>query len=262
MGPEDLAKLGAAGVAALSLMTAGAVPKLHEKKASAWLVSLDPFNDQPYYPGLRFQYYPASISDTKAVNYSQKAVPGGSLPLYQWINGGERIISFTAMFSSDIDLSLASDAIGAGSLVDEVKANGVEDRNVDIVAAVLWLRSMMMPVYTSHETVHTLPPPKLYLNLPNTGIWASGGVSEHHLASAQIVLCLMTQCDVEYKAFFPSGVPRLVSVQLSFAEIPQQGGKVSFPGDYWEPTRDSSSIQNAIKEGILFQGGYNLRPKW
>ena len=248
--PETLSALGAAGVAAYSLMTAGAVPKMHEKKSFAALVMLDPGRDEPLYPGLRFQHYPASISDTKAVNYSQKTVPGGSLPLYQWINGGERVISFIAMFSSDIDLSLTSDALGSGSLVDEVKAIGVEDRNVDVAAAVVWLRRMMLPGYSP---TLTYPPPKLWLWLPGTGIGAAGGFDDRN---ADGVLCVMTQCDVEYKAFFPSGTPRLVSAQLAFTQIPQRAGVVRFPGEYY-PER---ALHQFIESGLA-AGGYNLRPK-
>jgi hypothetical protein len=255
MGPEDLAKLGAAGVAAYSLMTAGAVPKMHERKRSASLVRLEPgLKDDPAFPGLRFQYYPASISDTKAVTYSQKAVPGGSLPLYQWINGGERVISFTAMFSSDIDLSLTSDAVGAGSLVDEVKANGVEDRNVDVRAALVWLRSFMLPMYLPSGT---LPPPKAILQLPGTGIGLMGGaVNGQTEAMNDSVVCVMNQCDVEIKASFPSGTIRLAAVQLGFAQVPQRGGVVAFPGWY-----EDSIMEEAYTEGVGDTGGYNLRPK-
>lgn len=253
MGPEDLAKLGAAGVAAYSLMTAGAVPKMHEKKSYAALVMLDPGTDEPLYPGLRFQYFPASISDTKAVNYAQKAVPGGSLPLYQWINGGERVISFTTTFSSDIDLSLTSDAVGAGSLVDEVKDNGIEDRNVDVAAALVWLRRMVLPGYSP---TRVYPPPKLWLWLPNTGIGAAGGFDEFQVWGADGLICVMTQCDIEYKAFFPSGTPRLATVQLAFSQIPQRSGVVRFPGEYY-PDR---GLEQVVKEGLV-AGGYNLRPK-
>lgn len=58
---------------------------------------------------LSFQYFPETLSDTKAVNYSRKNIPGGSHPLYQWISGGERIISFTAHFSCDTDLVTGED---------------------------------------------------------------------------------------------------------------------------------------------------------
>lgn len=255
MGPEDLAKLGAAGVAAFSLMTAGAVPKMHEKKSSASLIRLDPgLKDDPAWPGLRFQYYPASISDTKAVNYSQKTIPGGSIPLYQWINGGERIISFTAMFSSDIDLSLESDAVGAGSLVDEVKSNGLEDRNVDVKAALIWLRSFMLPMYLPSGT---LPPPKALLRLPGTGIGLMGGAFEGHSEERyDSVACVMSQCDIEIKALFPSGTIRLASVQLGFTQVAQLGGVVRFPGWY-----EDGIMETAYKEGVGFEAGYNLRPK-
>jgi hypothetical protein len=39
----------------------------------------------------------------------------------------------------------------------------------------------------------------------------------------------MTQCDITWEQFFPSGLPRIASVQLSFAEVAQSGGSVNLP---------------------------------
>jgi len=260
--------LAKAGLSAWALLTS-LVPKMHEKKRDCGIVVLNPWDDVPQFPGFRFQHYPESISDTKQVNYAQKAVPGGNLPLYQWINGGERTISFSVVFSSDIDLSLKSKGLGTGTLAEEAKSVGVEDRNVDVKSAILWLRSMLMPSYEVQQRVRTWPPPKLLLWFLGTGIGLSGGARPNKFTGfdSDAVLCVMTQCDVEYKALFPSGQPRLAIVQLAFAEIPQREGLVEFPGDYWTTaTGADSTVQTGIHEGVEDPGGnnpggYNLRPK-
>jgi hypothetical protein len=251
----DAATAADVGLKAWSMLTS-LTPKLHEKKSSAIIIALESGTDEPLWPGLRFQYYPESINDTKAVNYAQKAVPGGSLPLYQWINGGERQITFTAMFSSDIDLSLESKAAWGGTLAEETKKLGVEDRNVDIRAALTWLRSLMMPTYDSFG--RTFPPPKMLLSLPNTGIGLlGGGLPGQSPDGSHHVLCIMTQCDIELKKLFPSGMPRLASVQLGFSQVAQRNGQVVFPGVHY-PGR---WMEKAYEEGIGTSGGYNLRPK-
>ena len=45
---------------------------------------------------------PTSISESKASNWAKHYVPGYDSPLLQWINGGERIISFTALVTKDL----------------------------------------------------------------------------------------------------------------------------------------------------------------
>jgi hypothetical protein len=45
---------------------------------------------------------PTSITETKAANWIRQQVPGQSDPLLQWINGGERVVSFTALVTRDL----------------------------------------------------------------------------------------------------------------------------------------------------------------
>lgn len=224
----------------------------------------------------RFQYFPESISDTKAINWSTKEIPGGSLPLYQYVNSGERILSFTAVFTTDVDHfkngggasedainqaltqfntsagggggvaggsipSVADTFLGAGDAVermyDRLKGSGVLRRNVYIPAGLLWLRRFMHPRY-SEETAEvgsqfTFPPRKLMLTLPGTKIEMNGGGGTV-LQSA--IVCVMTQCDITYESLFPSGNPRIVTVALSFAQVPQLAGKVAFPR--WDQAAD------------------------
>ena len=71
----------------------------------------------------------------------------------------------------------------------------------------------------------------------------------------------MTQCDITYDAFFPSGLPRIATVSLAFAEIAQFGGVVHFPrrntnmDDAVDLSRASASV------GQRFSFGYGIHPK-
>lgn len=238
-----------------------------ERKSDVYLVELGA-DDRPAIEAgkpvsLAFQYFPDTISDTKAVNYQQKEIPGGSLPLYQWINGGERLISFTAYFTSDVDLVSASSpsglvakAIGGNSNIrDRLRSAGEERSNVDIRSAVTWLRRYMFPSYRADETGGaaigvplTFAPRKLMLKMPNSGIGTAGGCT-----APDSVTCVMTQCDVTYEKFFPSGLPRIASVSLAFAQVAQEGGNI------WFPRRDVT-IDDAVA-GRQFYLGYTVIPR-
>lgn len=200
-----------------------------DTQRKAYLIELDA-NDRPA-AAFEFQYFPESISDSKSVNYQQKEIPGGSLPLYQWIASGERLVSFTATFSTDVDLrSDPKDGTSVKSqgLVNRLKSSGVAKRNADLRSAVAWLRRYMLPTYSGSEYRATTAPSKLRLSLPGSGIGVAGGVVRGSVLDDTII-CVMTQCEVNYEAFFPSGLPRYATVQLAFAQIPQLNGVVVFP---------------------------------
>src|SRR3990172_6961093 len=80
----------------------------------------------------RLQYFPESLSDSRAVNYETKEIPGGSHPLYQWVAGGERQLSFTAVFTQEIRLTKVSPLTGFFL--------SPEKHSADIKSAIAWLR--------------------------------------------------------------------------------------------------------------------------
>lgn len=176
------------------------------------------------------QYFPETLRDSKEVNYQPKDIPGASLPIYQWVSSGARTLSFTAYFSCDNDL----EAKNTGqALVDRLRDVGEERRNVDIRSAIYWLRSFMLPTYETSASLgtKTIPPKKLILIIPRSGIGAAGGTASGK-PQVDSVVCVMTQCEVTHESFFPSGLPRLSVVELSFAQIPQYFGGVHFPQDF------------------------------
>jgi len=232
----------------LASLASALTSKLSPKNRGAFLIELDRDTDKPI-SSVKLQYFPESLADSKSINYQNKEVPGGSLPLYQWVSSGERTISFTAMFSSDVDLLAGApetsvDGRAVGAIWERLKTQGAAGRNADIRSAIAWLRQYMFPVY---EDERTYAPAHLSLFIPGSGIGAAGGNTT--IASGpDSMACVMTQCEVSYDAFFPSGLPRLASVQLGFAQIAQAGGQVVFP------SRTEGMLDYATFYGDAFPG--------
>jgi hypothetical protein len=204
---------------------------LNTKKSAIRLLRLKPEDDKPDGSALALQYWPETFSDSAAVNYAKKNVPGGSLPLYQWISNGERTLTFQALFTTDVDMTKwAKNQPRANvqeNYVDALKAKGLESRNIDIRSALIWLRSFRMPTYNADGTY--LPPAKAVLTIPGTriGLWSGDTGTGREVDS---VTAVMTACDIEIRACFPNGNIRIAAVQLTFEEVAQKEGIVNFPG--------------------------------
>jgi len=257
----------------LSSLSSSLLSSLPERKADVLLYELNGKTDIETGRTLAFQYFPETLTDSKQVNYQRKEIPGGSLPLYQWTNSGERTISFTAIFSSDVDLTLNP------SLRENLDGTGKGRRNIDIRAAILWLRRFMLPRYSSVDqsfddadaasnmsigTPLTYAPRKCMLYIPNSGIGLYGGNTGWHTSDS--MFALMTQCEVVLDAFFPSGLPKLATVQLQFAQVAQLGGRIKFPsltttlediGKGLDPTIFRYDVK-ASKKGGAGDGGGEL----
>jgi len=153
-----------------------------------------------------FQYWPESLSDEWGVEYSTKTIPGGSHPLYQYIGGGERTISFEAVFTSEVEDN------GAAK-----NSNIPSSRyTVDIKAAIARLESFKLPSYPKNgENGRVKPPPKLVLTFPGSNL---GRYIDD-------VVVILKSVGWNYVSWFPSGIPRVVTASLSFSEIIQTGSK-------------------------------------
>ena len=242
----------------LSSLSASLRSTVNETKGDVILTGLNPEDDSPE-EDFVFQYFPENISDTKATNLQNREVAGGSLPLYQWVNSGERIVSFTAMFSCDVDY-LALGEGRANEIYERVKQAGLQRRNVDIRSAHALLRQFLLPIYTTdsgNQVPLTLPPRKCRLYIPGSGIGINGGVYGGGSAvMPDSIICVMTQCDINIQALFPSGLPRISEVQLSFAQVPQVAGTVTFPQSIYS---SQSGVTITALGRVLF-GGESFLP--
>lgn len=203
-----------------------------EKVAKCYLAELEA-NDATVPGSIQaFQHFPETISDNRGVNYRDKTGIGSSHPIYQWVGGSPREISFEAVFAADeepIDPSTGLEAIGrtiasinrnpiaAGAkLISDAVVGNKDVNKMDVASGIAWLRSKTYPIYQKNNSV--LPPPRLLLWLENSRI--TSFVNGYEL---DVVPVIMTRCDVTYEAFFRSGAPRVAMVSLGFNEIIQVG---------------------------------------
>jgi hypothetical protein len=168
-----------------------------------------------------FQYFPETINDTKAADWVRKNVPGGSHPILSFINGGERMITFTAVFTQEEnpeELSLVSSLL-TGKF-ELFKGSKRKDTEKNISSAVSYLRAFTYPEYKQGVSK---APPFAIVYLPNSGIVSQQGFEDS-------IVGAMIQCDVTYEKFHRNGSPRFVSMQLSFVEVVQTSANWKFVG--------------------------------
>lgn len=161
------------------------------------------------------QYWPESLTDSENSNWQAKDIPGSPRPLYQWISGGERPLSFTTLFSRDMD--------------GEIGVDFEEDKhNVDIDAAIAWLKLLKSSDYEAVQDMNmAVAPPVLWLQFSGTKLGynhAAPQAGNYTLESG--VYCILESVEPEYRSWFPSGTPRLASCALAFKEVIQVGSGV------------------------------------
>lgn len=154
-------------------------------------------------PAIRFQYWPENLSDDKSSEWQERQIPGLSHPLYHWVSGGARNLTFTAIFARDNDPDEVDDPTS-----DKLAL-------YDIEAAIAWLRSFQLPSYTDEGD--PLPPPKLLLVFQGQRLGLDG---------SRGLLCLLTGCSIQTQAWFPGGKLRYVEASLTFVETIQRDLKV------------------------------------
>lgn len=208
--------------------------RLNQLRSECMIRGLSPIDDSGE-EAFVFQYFPETISSSKQVNYNNIDIPGGSLPIVQWISSGAHDISFAAVFSTDMDFLGAAQGLSAVSY-EKLRSAGLERANPDLRTVVAYLRSFTLPTYSSTTTEQGRPitygPRKIRLTLANSGIGLAGGYVPLTSETTHSVTCVMTSCDIEYQAFFPSGLPRLLVVNLAFTQVANVGGRVRWPQAY------------------------------
>lgn len=172
---------------------------------------------------LFFQYWPQSLSDDYQPEYAEHLIPGGSHPIYQWVGGRGRTLSFEAVFTAELNQL----RIAGGGPLDQARATAAAVSmsllpsapfTVDVAAALAKIRSWMMPEYSSAGRLGETSPPKiLTLAFPGTKLGGTTDMIQVILRSAPIII----------ESWFPNGEPRVATVQLTFNQVVQtsSGGK-------------------------------------
>ena len=193
-----------------------------------------------------FQFWPQQIQDSYQVNYAAKQIPGASHPIYQWIGGSGRTVSFDANFVSELDedafpqavpfnqrialqSSLPGAARAAGGGLGLTAAIMPSSRyTVNVGAAIAALQRYQYGRYNDITGKKGIvePPQKLVLVLPNTNLGRRRG--------ADGILCILLRADVTMESWFPTGRLRAATVSLQFAEVVQyaagEGSNIRYIG--------------------------------
>jgi hypothetical protein len=187
---------------------------LVEKLASILLVPVNDNGAEDMGMKARLQYFPETLSDSHSPEWEPKMIPGGSHPLYNWVAGGERQISFTAYFTQERRLT---NPLG-GSAQGPFGPILTDKWSVDVMGAIAWLRQFTYPTYGSDGQAH--PPPRVRLVAPNALLGEVKGT----------ILAIMQSCDVEWLQWWPDGTPKEATASLTFAEVVQTATSVQFQG--------------------------------
>lgn len=172
-----------------------------------------------------FQYWPTQVQDAYEAEYASKVIPGGSHPIYQWVAGSGRTISFEATFTSEIDEGSFSDLQGGGTGGGGNTGLGAtvlpsSRYTVNVAAAINKLQSFQYPTYQNGGLKSiSIPPAKLRLVLPGSKIGRKNSKDD--------ILCFLKSTRVTYESFFPSGTIRVATIALEFVETVQRAGSSS-----------------------------------
>lgn len=163
-----------------------------------------------------FQYWPEEVQDSYTPNYNEVPIPGGSHPLYQYVGGGAREISFRAVFT-------AEEREAKGRIGDQGEVVGAKKYSVDIVGALAKLQRYLYPKYDKGGTSGVVrSPPKLVLVMPGTNLGRN----------KDEVLVILRGASVSYTHWYPDGTPRIAAVDLQFNECVQTAsGNEKFPSN-------------------------------
>lgn len=188
--------------------------KGREQRTGVSLMGLDPRDGTTIVlPERTLQWWPESLSDTIALGWTEKLIPGGSHSLQQWGGNGGRTISFEIPLTRNMRLKetlTAAQGAGPGSSLLDPDNTRNRPFNTNIPAAIAYLRAFCYPEYDDSGAI---APPICLLNVPGHKLNENG---------SDTIWCVMTGCDVTYKHSFDEGEPRLASVALTFMQIVQK----------------------------------------
>ena len=155
---------------------------------------------------------PESVQDSIQIGWESKPVPAMSHALMQWGGNEGRDIAFElVMYRHMRPVSYQPSSFGAPkeSPLNEVN----QPHNVNIEYMVSWFRAFAYPSYEEIGNYRRpVSPPLCLLNLPGLALNEDG---------SDILLTVMTSCDVTYEKAFPNGQPRSVRLSLGFKQIVQ-----------------------------------------
>jgi hypothetical protein len=201
---------------------ASSVVRGRKEDAVMSIMGLDT-RDEVEIPERRFQWWPATLTDSIAIGWQEKSISGASHGIMQWTANGGRSIGFQIKLSREMrypdDFSTGKVPPGARLLSAAASEQTLE--NVNIPLMIRYLRAYCYPEYTNGLAE---PPVVAVVNIPGSEIDENGN---------DYFFGVMTTCDVNRLKAFPDGRPRLVEVSLNFKQVVQGPSGVS-----WKSRKD------------------------
>jgi hypothetical protein len=193
--------------------------------------------NQEYGGAKTLQFWPETIETGQGANWQSKEIPGAPIPLKQWVSGGDHTLTFTAVFSRDMDGDIGTD-------VDADKFN------VDIEGAIAWLRMLSTLSYgTVGDSTAAIAPPVLWLFAPKVFLGVNWSAGENfgqdsfaYKGGGNGIYVHLDEVNTSRMNFFQSGNTKFANLPLSFSETMQVGG-----GIYPYSAADFSDIANRYK---------------
>lgn len=214
---------------------------------------------------------PENIEDTKSSNWVANPIPGQSDPIYQWVSGGPRLLSFDALVTKDtaeflnpkddplaglIDNavnavgSIASNFLGInlpaiGDIFSSLNSQDAEGNQLSIEPQLNYYRSLMYPTYSENGRLVTSPPIIAILN--------GGSISTSNTAPGITTISENTDLWVllELKISITKQLPNLTPMEAIVSFRFNQYTVKSFGKDHFSQDQQSTPSQgNSITQTL------------
>ncbi len=196
--------------------------KKYARMSIAGVDPADPAGSKLLLPEHAFQFWPESIQDTIEVGWNFKEIPGASHALAQWAQNNGRTISFEVRLHRF--MKPVKDRTVFDKILDPFGFTGpgneylkdMRPHNVDVESEIRYLRAFCYPSYGQLEgSTVAHPPPVALLCVPGVSLNETG---------SDVIMAVMTGCDVTYNLLFSDGKPRNATVALTFKQVVQKPG--------------------------------------
>jgi len=188
-----------------------------------------------------FQLNPESISETKPSNWVAHQVPGQAAPVYQWVSGGPRTVSFEALVTKDISEfpgvppkspaeqlgdavlnvvgSIASSLLGVAlpplsGLLSGAAGSG-DGLALNIATELDFYRSLLKPKYDKQGSLESSPPLVVLYFGDTFGEEPNNPLEKIDKYSQ---LWALTNLDIKITKWLPNLSPMEAMVSFQFAE--------------------------------------------
>lgn len=200
----------------------------------------------------KFLINPSSWSESKSTNWVQQNVPGNSDPIMQWVSGGARVVTFSALVTADTSRFVAGTTTansaepstldkaasyfgGIAAAFSKVNVpnprvpSGEKSSDLDISSYLNYYRSLIYPVYDDPNN-----PKKLTQSPPLVVLFAGNAITRYpygNRITTKHDVWVVTNLEINITKQLPNLAPMeaTVNFQLTQYNIKSFGRERFFP---------------------------------